>query len=110
MRRFMLFSSIAILFAAAPSRTPLLAQFQDPVKDELQMTSDANAPGAAAIFLYREDVTDEASHTHSLYERIKVLTEKGKELATVKTSYDPASERVEIDARTIHADGTIVPM
>jgi hypothetical protein len=110
MRRFMLFSSIAILFAAAPSRTPLLAQFQDPVKDELQMTSDSNAPGAAAIFLYREDVTDEASHTHSLYERIKVLTEKGKELATVKTSYDPASERVEIDARTIHADGTIVPM
>lgn len=110
MRRYILLSSTAILFAVVASPSPLLAQFTDPAKDELQMTSDTNAPGTSAVFLYREDVTDQASHTRVLYERIKVLTEKGKELATVQTSYDPSNERVDIDARTVHADGVIVPM
>ena len=43
--------------------------------------------------------------------RIKVLTEKGKELATVELPYLKGNKKVtDIKGRTIHADGTIIPL
>ena len=52
------------------------------------MTVDPKAPGASAVYLYREEKTDDQASLHSLYERIKVLTEKGTDLATVKIPYE----------------------
>ena len=47
----------------------------------------------------------------SFYARIKVLTEKGKELATVETPYlNDKTPITDIKARTIHADGTVIPL
>jgi len=75
------------------------------------MTADPKAPGAAAVYLYQEDTTDNPGHFHVIYERIKVLTEKGKELATVTLPYEHGIDSVtQIDGRTIHADGTVVPL
>jgi len=75
------------------------------------MTSDPKAPGAAAVYLYREETTDDNLHFHSYLERIKVLTEKGKELATVRIPYEHGEFKVtDIQGRTIHADGTIIPL
>lgn len=75
------------------------------------MTADPKAPGAAAVYLNMEEVTDQHDPSRIFYERIKVLTEKGKEMATVNLSYDPDIEKFpEIQARTIHADGTVIPM
>lgn len=89
----------------------LSAQFQEPAKDELQMTSDPKAPGASAVYLYREDITDQTKSTRTYYERIKILTEQGKELGTARLTYEPESEKiVSVEGRTIHADGTIVPL
>jgi len=89
----------------------LCAQFQQPTDEELKMTTDPKAPGAAAVYLYREEITDDYANLHSFYERIKVLTEKGKELATVNIPYVPGADKVtKIEGRTIHADGTIVPL
>ncbi len=89
----------------------LCAQFQEPAKDELQMTSDPKAPGASAVYLYREDITDQTKSTRTYYERIKILTEQGKELGTARLPYEPESEKiVSVEGRTIHADGTIVPL
>jgi len=88
-----------------------LAQFQPPTPDELKMTADPKAPGAAAVYLYREDVTDDALHVHSRYERIKILTEKGKNLATVHIPYEHHTFKIaNIKGRTIHPDGTITPL
>ena len=68
---------------------PLLrAQFQEPTKEELQMTSDPKAPGASAVYLYREEITDQTNATTTYYERIKILTEQGKELATERFFYE----------------------
>ncbi|MDE3202392.1 MAG: DUF3857 and transglutaminase domain-containing protein [Acidobacteriota bacterium] len=87
------------------------AQFQEPTKEELQMTSDPMAPGAAAVYLYREEKTDDNLHYHSYYERIKVLTEKGKELATVRIPYEHGTFKVtNIEGRTIHPDGTVIKL
>ena len=87
------------------------AQFQEPTKEELAMTSDPKAPGAAAVYLFYEEKTDDPLHYHSVRARIKVLTEKGKALATVNVPYWRGEQKVtDIHARTIHADGTVVPL
>jgi hypothetical protein len=50
-------------------------------------------------------------HYHSFYARIKVLTEKGKELASVELPYARGNFKItDIKARTILPDGTIIPL
>jgi hypothetical protein len=102
---------VALLFLAVCSCCALSAQFQQPTPDELKMTADPKAPGADAIYLYREETTDDSLHFHSYYERIKILTEKGKERATIRIPYEHGPFKVtDIKGRTIHADGTIIPL
>jgi hypothetical protein len=72
------------MLLALATTAPLLAQFQPPAPEELKMTADPKAPGAAAVYLNVEEVTDDPLHYHMVYARIKVLTEKGKEYATVE--------------------------
>ena len=108
-------SRTALLFSLCCAITAfpalLHAQFQAPAKDELEMTSDPKAPGADAVYFYREEKTDDNLHYHSYYVRIKVLTEKGKELATVRTPYERRSFKVtDVQGRTIHRDGSVFPL
>src|SRR5579872_5620634 len=93
MRRHALLCTLVTLFALTFPNY-LKAQFQPPTKDELEMTSDPKAPGASAVYLYREETTDDLLHFHSMYVRIKVLSEKGKELATVRIPYERRSFKV----------------
>jgi hypothetical protein len=86
-------------------------KFQEPAKEELQMTADSKAPGAPAVYLYREESNDNHNHYISSYARIKVLTELGKEWATVEVPYVPGlSDPPVIEGRTIHSDGTVIPL
>jgi hypothetical protein len=99
-----------VLLLALASSALLRAQFQQPTDEELKMTADPKAPAAAAVYLYREEITDDLAHYQTLYECIKVLSEKGKELATVRVHYFPGVDKVtDIQARTIHSDGTVIP-
>ena len=99
------------VLVCASACLPVYGQFQEPTADELHMTADPLAPGAAAVYLYLEEKTDDAVHFHSYYARIKVLTEKGEELATVRVPYEHGQFQVAaIQGRTIHADGTIVTL
>ncbi len=102
-----LFAFCCVLFPAC-----VTSQFQPPTQEELTMTSDPKVPGAAAIYLYREETVDDNLHYRSYHERIKVLTEKGKELATVGIPYPKGSKFsiTDVKGRTIHPDGTIVPL
>ena len=100
---------LALLIGMAPALAH--AQFQVPSNEELKMTEDPKAPGAAAVCLYREENVDDATHAHSYYERVKVLAAKGKELATIRIPYERTAFKVaSIAGRTIHADGTILPL
>lgn len=108
-RRPLLCAALLLLAFAAPAR--LHAQFQEPTQEELKMTSDPKAPGASAVYLYYEENTDNANNFQSFYLRIKVLADKGKELATVSIPFRPGIEKITgIQGRTIHADGTIIPL
>jgi hypothetical protein len=110
MRLVRVFSVSALVFAAV-SPLMLYGQFREPTREELQMTADPKAPGADAVYLYREEKTDDALHYHSYYERIKVLTEKGKEAATIRIPYERSTFKVtDIHGRTIHSDGTVIPL
>jgi hypothetical protein len=102
--------TIPLLFVIA---TPalLFAQFQQPTDEELKMTADPKAPGAAAVYLNIEEVCNDPIHFHSLYVRIKVLSEKAKDLATVEIPYESRHFKVaDIKGRTIHSDGTVIPL
>jgi transglutaminase-like putative cysteine protease len=107
--RFWLHFALVLSSLLAP--VSVLAQFQPPTKEELSMKSEPKAPGADAIYLYREETTDDNLHYHSFLARIKVLTEKGKELATQSIPYYRTDYKItDIKARTIHSDGTIIPL
>jgi len=102
--------NLFLLFALA-SPAVLPAQLRPPTPEELKMTDDPKAPGAAAVYLNIEETTNDELHFMSAYARIKVLEEKGKELATVEIPYWRSDFKViNIQARTIHSDGTIIPL
>jgi hypothetical protein len=104
-------SAVLTLAALAQPIAVVAQKFQEPTKEELQMTSDPKAPGAPAVFLYREESTDNRSHYVSYYARIKVLTELGKEWATVEVPYVAGYTATPIiEGRTIHSDGKVIPL
>ena len=63
------------------------AQFPSVSKDELSMTSDPKAPGAGAVYLYREETEDDPHAFRTVYARIKILTEPGKSAAVVHIDF-----------------------
>jgi hypothetical protein len=78
---------ILLLLLAVASPALLRAQFQQPTAEELAMTADPKAPGAAAVYLNIEEITDDPHHFYSFYTRIKILQETGKNLANVEIPF-----------------------
>jgi hypothetical protein len=101
----LLFLSLSILpFSAAA------ADWQQPTPDELKMTSEPAAPNADAVYLYREDVTDNKLHMEAVYVRLKILRDEGKKYADVELAGAGRDFGItDIQGRTIHSDGTVIP-
>jgi hypothetical protein len=97
---------LLILAGAAPL---LQAEDWQPVSaDELAMTSEPSAPGAPAVYLYRQVDRDDSSHEERNYERIKILTEAGRDRANIELRYIKNSQAIAfIKARLIRPDGTV---
>ncbi len=73
------------------------------------MTSIPEQPGASAVVLLREETDDDMNNTHSVYMRIKILTDSGRKYANVEIPYNRRGFNIsDISGRTVHADGTIV--
>ncbi len=97
-----------LLLLASP--IALLVQFQQSTEEELKMTADPKAPGADAVYLDVEEIANDPLHFQSYYARIKVLTEKGKELATVNLPFLKDNFQItDIKGRTIQPDGAVIP-
>jgi hypothetical protein len=76
---------------------------------ELQMTRMPNAPGAAAVYLYRQVDRSDVNAMEKNYVRIKILTEEGLKYANVELPFDGQYESINsIQARTIQPDGSSV--
>lgn len=78
---------VVLLAGAAVQRAPSVSgdDWLPITPEELKMTSEPNAPGAPAIFLYRQvDRKDLGrANTEYNYARIKILTEEGRNYANV---------------------------
>jgi hypothetical protein len=78
--------------------------------EDLSMTSIEEQPGAAAVSLQREEIDDDMNNVHSVYQRIKVLTDAGREYANVELPYSHRGFTIAgISGRTVHPDGSVVP-
>jgi len=109
--RLLRLALLSVLFVTAPFTR---AQWTAPTPEELSMTSQAEVPGAPAVYLFREETTVDDMHYFSIYTRLKVLTERGKEYSNVELNYAHVSEGgstaiEDVQGRTIHPDGTIIP-
>ena len=104
---------LALLCFASLPLNARAAKWTPPTPEELKMTSVPEAPGAPAIYLNREETTDDHLHFWRTYARIKVLTEGGKDYANVEVgqynSHQGGYKVEAIEGRTIHPDGTIIP-
>src|ERR1700676_3167035 len=108
-RRPFLFVCICCAYLFARALMPVNADDWQPLSPaELQMTSVSEAPGAPAVYLYRQvDRDDVANHQYN-YFRIKILTEEGRKYANVEIPCFNKNEDVDsVEARTIRPDGTI---
>jgi hypothetical protein len=100
-----------ILLAVAACRVWTVSagdEWQPITPEELKMTSEPQAPGAPAIYLYRQvDRDDQGAHEYN-YLRIKILTEEGRKQGDVEIPFvkDQANIRG-IKARTIRPDGSV---
>jgi hypothetical protein len=104
---------VALSLAFVALAPTLRAQFQNATPEELKMTADPAAPGAAAVYLNVVQTASNPLHFESTYARIKILTEKGESLATVELPYQKDQYQynvTDIRGRTIHPDGTIVEL
>jgi uncharacterized protein DUF3857 len=102
----------ALMVLLVVATLPPIAQEEDwlPVtSDELKMVSEPNAPGAPAIYLYRQVDRDDNSSQEYDYARIKILTEEGRKYADVEIPFVKGVENIrDIHARTIRPDGSTV--
>jgi hypothetical protein len=67
-----------------------------------------NDPGADAIQLYMSYYKDDDAKFISVYKRIKILRESGRERADIEIPIEPRESLKELAARTIHPDQKIV--
>jgi len=100
-------SLLILAIAAMPARAA--DKWQTPTPEELSMTSQPQVPGAAAVVLFREEISDDNLSMHSVYVRIKVLTEAGKAYADIELPSEGDFKAEDIAGRTIQPDGTVVP-
>ena len=106
--RFACALTLSLPFLACAARAD---QWTTPTPAELSMTSIPEVPNAPAVYLYKEQTTDDFEHAHRYYVRLKVLTERGKDYANVELPYITGQAGYNIDeiaGRTIHPDGSIV--
>lgn len=79
---------------------------------DLQMKEAPGDPGASAIQLYYADFIDHKKKNEFFYRRIKILNNKGLKYANVEIATGESwgvKDLKELQARTIHPDGAIVP-
>ena len=101
------------LFTALLSTHAFADSWTAPTPEELSMTSQPQVPGAAAVYLFREETTEDKLHMYSVYVRLKVLNEGGKKFGDIELKYAAGSRAAfnigDIAGRTIHPDGTVIP-
>jgi len=111
-RRVILRVVVLLVGAMLPGVRQVRGDEWQPISpEELKMTSEPLAPGAPAIYLYRQVDRNDSGRAASEYNyvRIKILTEEGRNHANVEIPFEKGRTNVaSIKARTIRPDGSSV--
>jgi Domain of Unknown Function with PDB structure (DUF3857) len=105
---------VSACFVYQPFRSTNAGEDWQPIDPaDLKMTSEPKAPGAPAIYLYRQVDRNDSGRAASEfnYLRIKILNEEGRRYADVEIPYVKEEAGINISnirARTIRPDGTVV--
>jgi hypothetical protein len=103
--------AISILCLCALLRSPLAVnadEWQPINPEELKMTGLKEAPGAAAVILYRQVDRDDINNHEYNYVRIKILSDEGRKYANIEIPFFKENGGVNsVKARTIRPDGSI---
>ena len=100
----------ALCLVLAPLSGFAMSDWQ-PAPDELNMKSYPADPNAPAVYLFLEETVNDDIHIHTMYARVKILSEKGKEMfGDIEIPYEAGFADIRnISGRTIHSDGTVIP-
>jgi len=106
---FFIAAAALILPALRFSRAVNAADEWQPITpEELKMTSVPEAPGAPAVYLYKQVDRDDEQSREFNYVRIKILTEEGRKYADVEIPFFKENGDIHsIKARTVRPDGSI---
>jgi len=97
------------LYGGAGQAETGTAEWQPISKEELAFNDDPTNPGASAVILYREVMTDDVNSVETQFYRIKILTDAGRTYGDVVIPYLEKTAPIEnIRARTVEPDGTAV--
>jgi hypothetical protein len=77
--------------------------------EEMALKDDPVAPGAVAVILFREQISDDKKGVATEHIRIKVLKDAGKKYADIEIPTAKWMKIDSIEARTVRSDGSIVP-
>src|SRR5947209_3773178 len=83
-------------------------EWRPPSAQDLALKAVPQDPGAAAVQLYYADFRDDNSHYEFIHRSIKVLTDQGRAYADVEIVVPREYKFEDLQARTIHPDGTVV--
>jgi len=74
--------------------------------EDLAMKDCPQQPGAAAVILYREEITDGDTFATSVFRRLKVLTDAGREYSNIEIYFISGITKITgIQARVVPPDG-----
>jgi len=100
---------VAVLALSVPRPSAGQSGWRPISAEETAMTDCPQQPGAPAVFLWREVVTDDNSLAISVKCRLKVLTPAGKDRANVEIPFVKGSFKVdELKARVVRPGGASV--
>jgi len=109
-RRLFILLLLFVMWGGVQLIQPLSAgdEWQPISQEELKMTALPEAPGAPAVYLYRQvDRDDQEAHEYN-YLRVKILTEEGRKQGDVEIPFFKEVGNIHsIKARTIRPDGSI---
>lgn len=100
----------SFLLAAAPAALAAPQSWPVIPDAERAMTECAQQPGADAVWLFREIVTDHEVFETRVYKRLKVLKDAGRDRANIEIPYYAGRQRVkDLEVRLVPPEGPPLP-
>jgi hypothetical protein len=102
--------AFSLLLVANPAPAQEAVPWPPISPEELALKDDPQHPGAHAMILYREVITndDKSSETH--FVRLKIFTEQGRKYGNLEINYFKERFNIkDLEIRRISPDGTAVP-